>query len=158
MNQPLRIIVFLAMLFLSDFVSATEKIDFSGHWLDCEPYQGAEVCSGYMLRQQGSMVCGMGSSFASGSQYENHLKGEAKDNVLFVRSECEAGTATKCPKLGPPNHAPLLLCSNRLYISKETACSKVVQPKTSRPFRKVSAKKYAEKLGESQFPVCENVL
>ena len=157
MNQPLRILLFCAMLFLNDFVSATEKIDFSGHWLHCEPYKGEEVCSGYMLTYQGSMVCGVGSSFASGSQYVNHLKGEAKDNVLFVRSECGDGTATQCPKLGAPHHAPFLLCGNHLYITKETACSKV-QLKTFSPFRKVSAKKFAQKLGELEFAVCENVL
>ncbi|MFD1122492.1 hypothetical protein ACFQ2T_08265 [Methylophilus flavus] len=158
MNQSLRLILFCSMLFLNDSVTATPKVDFSGHWLDCESYQGAEVCSGYMLRQQGSMVCGMGSSFASGSQYENHLKGEAKDNVLLVRLECGAGSATKCPKFGTPNHAPLLLCGNHFYITRETACNKVVQLKTSRPFRKVSAKKFAQKVGEPEFAICKNVL
>lgn len=158
MDQSRRIVLCCSMLFLNDFVSATEVIDFSGYWLHCETYKGTEVCSGYRLIQQGSMVCGVGSNFASGSQYENHLKGETKDNVLFVLSECGAGTATKCPKLGPQNHAPLLLCGNSLYITKETACSKVVQLKTFSPFRKVSAKKFAQKLGEPQFAACENVL
>lgn len=160
MNPSLRIPLLVAAAFISGSALPAEKNDFSGHWLDCEPFQGATACSGFVLEQKGAHVCGAESSFATTSQYEGYLKGEAKDGLLIIASACGAGTGVDCQKFTPVRNRGLLLCGRSLYETggRNLSCEEASRKKALRPYKKVSAKEYERNLGKPDGSACKNAL
>ena len=160
MNAALRIVLlFVAALSFGTAFSA-EKADFSGHWLDCEPYRGVTVCSGYVLEQKGDHVCAVGSAFATSRQYEDSLKGEAHDGLFVATSACGSGTRHDCPKFSPVTNRGLLLCGNRLYETggRHLFCEEASRKKALRPYRKVNALEFERHLGKLDLLACRNAL
>lgn len=147
-------LLFIITLAINCNTEANEKIDFSGYWFDCEPYQGQTVCSGYTLRQQGTKVCGAESSFATSKQFESYLRGEVKDNLLEIETSCRTDSPSACPTFTTSKHASLLLCDQKLYVTEIKICKQVMKSKTLKPLKKTSAEKYEALFGKPDFTIC----
>jgi len=160
MNLSFRIAFLFATTIVSGSAFPAEETNFSGHWLDCESYQGATVCSGYVLEQKGPRVCGAESSFATSRQYEGYLKGEAKKGLFIATSGCGAGAGIDCPKFTAVKNRGLLLCGRSLYETggRNISCEEASRKKTLRPYKKVSAKEYERNLSKPDWSVCSNAL
>lgn len=128
-------VAILSVAALGCGVSATKPAPvaepFTGKWMRCETWQGAEICEYKQLVQRGNRVCGVQRYFATNAYYEQRFVGTAKANVARIEKICgDPGSETDiyCTGRAPSDaekvgweasNEKLALCNGRLHGASE---------------------------------------
>ena len=127
----MRIVSFIlaiGLLFAMPASSAKPVVQpFTGSWIDCDRYQGYDVCSYKLLAQNGSRMCGLWSYWASGKEYQGRLTAKITGQTARIDRICGrpgSDTSTDCARddgmqeTWEPSDRTLFICKGALYESR----------------------------------------
>jgi hypothetical protein len=106
---------------------AAPTLPFNGSWIDCETYQGAEICTYKVLAQRGSRVCGLWHEWATNADYDGRLIATAQGSTAKIDKICGrqgSETRTECqsdksaPATWEATNRTLFLCRGALYEAR----------------------------------------
>ncbi len=136
---------------------AADPGGFAGHWEDCDNF--ADACYGYRLDQKGAKVCGSltRASKADAPRTYGHIRGEQSGELLVNVAVCGIESRSTCPQVVPANRRGLLLCGDQLFETggRRPSCAEMADQPINKPYRRVTAKDFANRFGPSPAPLCE---
>lgn len=125
--RKMSFILAIGLLFAMPVSSAKPaEQPFAGTWIDCDRYQGYDVCSYKLLAQSGARMCGLWSYWASGKEYQGRLTAKFIGQTAKIDRICGrpgSDTSTECarddsePPAWEPSDRTLFICKGALYAS-----------------------------------------
>jgi len=103
------------------------RTPFDGAWMNCESYQGANICSYTLMVQAGTRVCGVQRDFATNAYYTQRFVATAEGKSARIDRICGdpgSETDTYCAGRAPAgaektgwgaSNRTLHACGTRLY-------------------------------------------
>lgn len=123
---------------------------FEGRWERCQLFKGQEICSSYLLVQNGARVCGEWEYWATYRTYSGQLqaktKGQEQAELTVICGTPGSETSTDCDNTAQPNGkwekaiGGLSRCNGRLYDEPLTASCAALSKSPGFLYRPLSKK------------------
>ena len=136
---------------------------FEGDWKSCQLFKGEEICSSYLLIQNGKRVCGEWEYWATYRTYAGRLQAKTQgQEVAVVELICgRPGSETNTECEYQKNHedrwektqGTLSVCGTHLYAGSAKQCS-VLRRSPGMAYQPMTSKQREELLSQSWVKRC----